>query len=245
MDIEVLRSTGLNEREAKLYLALLDLGSSTIGPLMEKTDIPSSKIYEILHRLEEKGLANHIIIKKQKKYQASDPEIILQQMELKQEKFKEYLKNLKEQQKLAQEKQYAEFYEGREAIFSIWRSIVKLANPGDEYYSFSLDEEHADPIIAAFVSNLTLLRQEKKLKIKVISNESNRKLLKKVYTKKELKIVNHRFTDIDYPDGIVIINDEILMMEWEGTPSAIKIKSRTFADSYKRFFNEVYNKGKK
>ena len=56
MDIKILEETGFSKREAKIYLKLLELGATTSGPLIDKTDVPSSKIYEVLNRLEEKGL---------------------------------------------------------------------------------------------------------------------------------------------------------------------------------------------
>ena len=62
-EVSILEDLGLSKREAKAYLALLELGSTTVGEIIKKTDIPSSKIYEVLDRLMKKGLVSYVIIK--------------------------------------------------------------------------------------------------------------------------------------------------------------------------------------
>jgi len=70
---EALQELGLNRRESICYTALLELGSSKTGAIVKKTGIPSSKIYEILDKLINRGLVSYIKIGKIKHYQASDP----------------------------------------------------------------------------------------------------------------------------------------------------------------------------
>lgn len=55
MALEVLEELGLTKSEIKVYLALLELGQSTTGPVVDKAEIASSKIYEILEKLVNKG----------------------------------------------------------------------------------------------------------------------------------------------------------------------------------------------
>ena len=51
---ELLEEIGLTKSEIKVYLALLELGSSTTGPIVDKSKASSSKIYEILDKLMQK-----------------------------------------------------------------------------------------------------------------------------------------------------------------------------------------------
>ena len=60
MDTSTLREAGLTEGEIKVYLALLELGSSTTGPIVDKSGISRSIIYQILEKLMEKGLVSFI-----------------------------------------------------------------------------------------------------------------------------------------------------------------------------------------
>ena len=78
MDISILKEAGLTEGEIKVYLALLELGSSTTGPIIEKSRIARSIVYQILNKLEQKGLVSHVTKAKRKHYQAAEPNKILE-----------------------------------------------------------------------------------------------------------------------------------------------------------------------
>jgi len=57
----ILKEIGLTEGEIKIYLALLELGSSSITSIIKRSGISGSKAYEVLDRLAKKGLVNFII----------------------------------------------------------------------------------------------------------------------------------------------------------------------------------------
>ena len=56
----------LTEGEAKVYEALLFLGSSTVGPIVTRSKVSYSNIYEVCDRLTAKGLVSHIVKEKTK-----------------------------------------------------------------------------------------------------------------------------------------------------------------------------------
>lgn len=77
MDLTSLREAGLTDGEIKVYLALLELGSSTTGPIVDKSGIARSIIYQILEKLMQKGIVS-VITKEQTKYfQAAEPSKLL------------------------------------------------------------------------------------------------------------------------------------------------------------------------
>ena len=53
-----------------------------------------------------------------------------------------------------------------------------------------------------------------------------------------------RYTTATNPEGTIILGDNLVLVEWEGEPSAVRIKSRTFAHNYKAYFEEEYAQGK-
>jgi sugar-specific transcriptional regulator TrmB len=57
----VLQEVGLTKAEAKVYIALLKLGSSTIGSILRQSGLHSSVVYNFLQRLQEKGLIAYTI----------------------------------------------------------------------------------------------------------------------------------------------------------------------------------------
>ncbi|NLE03210.1 MAG: TrmB family transcriptional regulator, partial [Crenarchaeota archaeon] len=89
---ESLQEIGLTEYESRAYIKLVEKGPSTAGNISKLTSIPYSKIYEVLLRLEKKG-----IIETQKGrpiiFKAIKPSIAIKEIEtqLKNKIEKEYL----------------------------------------------------------------------------------------------------------------------------------------------------------
>jgi HTH-type transcriptional regulator, sugar sensing transcriptional regulator len=102
VNTELFKELGFTEREIKVYLALIELGSSTIGPICSKTKLQASKVYETLDKLQEKGLVSFTIVSKTKHFQSSDPTEILNMLDERKRQFKEVIVELKEKQKFAE-----------------------------------------------------------------------------------------------------------------------------------------------
>ena len=66
MEFNALKDAGLTDGEAKVYLALLELGSSTTGPIIHKSKIAKSIVYQILEKLMQKGLVSYVTKEKTK-----------------------------------------------------------------------------------------------------------------------------------------------------------------------------------
>ena len=58
MEREILREIGLTDSETKVYLALLELGDSTRGEIVNTAGIAGSKLYEIIDKLQDRGLVS-------------------------------------------------------------------------------------------------------------------------------------------------------------------------------------------
>ena len=64
-----LKSVGFTSAEIKVFMALLELGSSTVTQIVEKSGTTSSKIYELLDKLIRKGLVSQVIKAGRKYYE--------------------------------------------------------------------------------------------------------------------------------------------------------------------------------
>jgi len=74
---EELKNFGLTENEARVYLAIVEIGEATTTPIRKKTDIHMSRVYEALNSLVEKGLVSYFLKNNVKHFQASDPKILI------------------------------------------------------------------------------------------------------------------------------------------------------------------------
>ena len=86
---ELLEKIGLTNAESKVYLALLELGSSTAGPIIDKAKITPSKVYELLDKLQRKGLASVVTKENTRHYEAASPERLIDYLEERERNLKE------------------------------------------------------------------------------------------------------------------------------------------------------------
>src|SRR3989338_3750233 len=141
MNIEILETIGLTKAEIKVYLALLEIGSSTTGPIVEKSGASSSKIYEILEKLIQKGLASFVIESGMKYFEAAQPSRLLDYMREKEEsltKQRQELQNiipeLELKRKYSKQKSEATIFRGLKGVKTAYEDILNTLKPGDEYY---------------------------------------------------------------------------------------------------------------
>jgi len=73
----LISSLGLNQKEAKIYLALLELGEASVQEIAKTSGIKRTSIYFIIEDLKKKGLALEIKSKKHVRFMAEDPKNVL------------------------------------------------------------------------------------------------------------------------------------------------------------------------
>ena len=77
---KVLVELGFSVNEAKVYLALTELGASSATRISEKSHLHRPNVYESLIKLVEKGLVTNVVRDKVKYFETTDPENIITQI---------------------------------------------------------------------------------------------------------------------------------------------------------------------
>jgi sugar-specific transcriptional regulator TrmB len=123
--VESLKNLGLNEKEAKVYLALLQLGRTTAYNVAVKSELKKPTTYVILNQLVEKGFAYNIPRAKKQLYAAESPDqcfaIAKERMEFSENSLPELLALTKGRK----DKVNVSYYEG---LGGIRESYGKLVN---------------------------------------------------------------------------------------------------------------------
>ncbi|MGV8168506.1 MAG: TrmB family transcriptional regulator [Candidatus Nanoarchaeia archaeon] len=249
MDDSALHQLGLNDSEIKVYFALLELESSTVGKIIEKSGVADSKIYFLLESLKKKGLVSFVIKNNVKHFQAASPENLVRLISDKEKQLSEQKKLLTEKiipeielkRKLTREKQEATVFEGFEGFRSALNQALDVMEQGEEYLVFLLGEELLQKNIVNFFNNYHLRRAEKKVKVRFIGKASLRNKLDQY---KKYKLSKTRFTSQKYPVGTVIFKDRVMTMLFEDEPVVFLMKSKKMHDRYKEYFEEVWSSAK-
>lgn len=239
MEKDVLRDLGFSEREIKVYLALLELGSTTVGPIAAKTRLQHSKVYQTLEKLIDRGLVTFVLKSKTKYFQAEEPKQILSIIKEKERNLQEILPKLEQKIQKAQNPQTAKVYEGYKAIKSMFDSILDELDSKSYYYVFAFKDEYLEsPLASRFLRNVHQRLSEKKVDDRLIAQESIEKEFKKTYS--DIKNIKFKFTKFNFPFGLMIINNKIINWIWGERPTSIEIVSEQIANQYKKFFLDMW-----
>jgi predicted transcriptional regulator len=239
MDTSALEDLGLTNAEIKIYLALLELGTSTAGPILQRTKLQNSVVHMTLHKLVEKGFVSYVIKGKIKHYQAADPKNILIFMDQRKRRFETLLPELIVRQK-KQEKQEAEVFVGLKAFKIMLYGLVQDSRPGDEYVYFAFytkDEKMAEFVQESIYKPFDEERDKRKIVVRGIAPKEIR------YQFRNRK-PDMLFVDFPIPTNISIFHDKVLFTPFEYEPVAFLIHSRQLADSLRLFFYSIWNKYK-
>ncbi len=240
MEDGILRELGFSEREIKIYLALLSLGQTTVGPIAAKTRMQHSKVYQTLEKLIDKGLVSFVIKSKTRHFEAQDPKHILGFIKEKERRFAEILPDLQQMKSFSDEQQLATVYEGEKSMDSMFNSMLDDLKPGSSYYIFALKQDYWSVSCLRFLRKLHMRISEKRSDNRLILHNS----VKKAFMKNsgDIKNIKYRFTKLNLPPGLMIIDDKVINWSWGERPTAVEIKSRQIAKQYKVFFLEVWER---
>ncbi|PIN93241.1 hypothetical protein COU54_03895 [Candidatus Pacearchaeota archaeon CG10_big_fil_rev_8_21_14_0_10_31_24] len=242
MDVTILEDLGLTQAEIKVYISLLELGSSSAGRILEKAGIQNSVTHRALNSLIEKGLISYILEGKKKIYQATNPENFHDFIDDKRKRFDKLLPELKKRQGASKSNSLGEIFKGKRGITQMY--ITLLNSNGKEYNTFGGGDEVAYEIMGdMWWKNLHVRRITKKIPSRQVFDESIRKFGDELNKKKMSKV---KFLPKEYAQlqETVIIGDYVGIAIFRDSPYGILIKDKVLADAYRQQFEILWNKAK-
>jgi HTH-type transcriptional regulator, sugar sensing transcriptional regulator len=247
MQTEILQNIGLTEGEIRVYLALIKLGPSTTGPIVDRSEVSSSKIYNILERLIQKGLISYTIKEKTRHYQAENPLKIKNYIDKKEKSLQQQKKEINKlipelQQQMQTQKTIAEaqIYKGFKGIQTIIDNSYNSLKKGETFYALGIPS-YQEPKYHEYWSKEDHPRRIK-LGIKV-------KLLFNLNTPKEVLKNRNSFwgsearympIPIETPSWILIYKDTAVIILQGDEPMAIEITNPKIAHSFKEYFDAFW-----
>lgn len=238
---------GLTKGEAKVYVALIELGSCTVGPIVKKSGVAYSNIYEILERLKTKGLTSFIIKGKRRYFQAARPENLSDYLEKREKEIKsqkeilsKLLPSLSSLHQIKPE-QEAEIFVGFKGLKAAYLKMAENYK-GEEWTFFYIHQEEYSRESDIFYRNMSKwFKRLPDLSARGICNEEYRKS-KYIQGATYMKI---RYVSFPIPGTIDICRNRILLVSWSARPVAFLMTSQEVADTMSEYFESVWKVAKK
>lgn len=249
MDLSSLKEAGLTEGEIKVYVALLEIGLSTSGPIIEKSGIARSIIYQILEKLMQKGLVSQITKEKTHFYQAAQPTKILDYIEERKNKLelnKNIVEKLIPQLLLKQQttpKSETNMYFGFKGIRTAHEHTYLKLKKGEEYCYLGIPsqqplEQHLywqrDHVKCEKTGIRRRLLFNRGTPLEVLKNRNSYKFC-------EARIME---SDVITPASFNIFKDTILIILQVPQAIAVEIINQEIANSFQSYFEEYWKRSK-
>jgi len=176
MELTVFKKLGLSDKEIKVYLGLIKSGAISVRGLSEKVSLNRGTVYDMLKRLQEKGLASFYLQETKQKFVAEEPERLMRLVQEREERLEEIKDNfgslipeLRSLMEKGGNRPTSKFYEGKTGIKQILEDVLATTDLSEikEYYIYSATNV-SDDINAAY-PNFTKYRIRKKIRVKAIS----------------------------------------------------------------------------
>ena len=243
MDVSILEDLGLTQAEIKIYMTLLELGSSTAGKILKKSKLQNSVMHRALNSLIEKSIINYILEGRRKIYQATDPEHFYNFIDEKKSRFTDILPELKKKQKLAKKKEKATVYKGIRGIKEIYSLMI--SQKSKEYNTFGGGIQVTYQVMGeTWWKNLHTRRIANKLKSRQVFDESIRKFGKELDKRQlsQVKFLPKQFAQLT---ETVIVGNKVAIIVFTENPYGFLIEDKIVTDSYRKQFELLWKMAKK
>jgi sugar-specific transcriptional regulator TrmB len=134
--VQELQKSGFTDKEALVYVSVLELGGAFPSRIAEYSGIRRSTAYNVLVALSVRGIVNEIEKKKKIFYQVESPEKILRHANNRLQQAKDTIDNInsiipeiKNIYNIGNNSPKITYYTGREGIFSIYEDMVSYKKP--------------------------------------------------------------------------------------------------------------------
>lgn len=232
----IIENVGLSKKEARVYLAALEIGSNPVSKIATKARINRVTAYDIMEKLAKRGLVTSFTRAKVKYYSATDPELITNEFKKKVEELETALPHLKQ---LSGEvtKPKVMSYESLEAIKKIYKEVLASEKEILLYSNIKDVESHW----SAYTEEFERKRMDYEVPLRLIAVDNERGKFFKDYDdefgRKTRLAPQEQF---DFNSHTIIYDHKVAIISF-GSPVGVVIEDAQIADSYRALFEMNWN----
>jgi sugar-specific transcriptional regulator TrmB len=234
---------GFSKKKATVFLALLQLGETSIAEIAQKAKLKRTTVYNILPELLDEGLVATTTTQGRKRYFVTDPRIIVKLMETKIETTKSLLPLLMALHSVSVHQPKISLFEGENGARQIYEDTLSIS-PGNTISGF-IGDLQTNPIPEKELALYIKARIDRKIKNKVIVAPSPYAEFLKKNAEKELREVKTftGTTSIKMPSvDIKIYGNKIAIISYRENFLGVVIESRDISQMCRILFEALWDK---
>ena len=240
-----LKEIGLTEGEARAYCSLVEKQGASAPEVSRLLGTQKSAAYFCLERLVAKGLASQLLVGKVRRFYPAPVQNVVEKIGEKTASLEKTRVDLLEFAKTfvpGKSSVSARLFQGWKGMESAFQDLLGEAEKNQEYLIFSINvPEPMFPRFRRFIKRLHKQRIEMKIPSRVLVSKELRKTLGMDREKEPFIKVKYLPSELAAPSVINVYRDKTLIAIWSEEPNGLLIESKTTADSFKNYFQLLWN----
>jgi sugar-specific transcriptional regulator TrmB len=236
---ELLTHAGLSKKEAAVYTALLERGALSLMDISRDTHINRPALYELLPRMQKKGLVSLVKNKRRVQYKAESPDHILRAYRENHKDIADRLEALSLEYGHAQhDKPLIKYFEGRHGVIFVFDDVAHTLPRGGAFFRYSARKGKDLPDFEQSYYRKT--RDTKRIERLVITS-ADRAKEKEPKLDRHVKAIPKDFDLFEDNISLVIYGDKIAYIDYESNTAFI-VESHKIARFQEKLFKLLYKK---
>ena len=235
-----LRDFGLSDNEITVYLAVLNKGTIKPADLAKQTGFARPYIYDVLQRLQEKGIVGTILQNQKRCYAALPPKQLVEVSKQRLEALEKVAQKLESLRLKPVQDIHVELQTGKFVFRTLLNDILIHLKKGDEALFYGVDDDflmRIDPLIKPRLDQYLAKIVRNGITERLIAKEGNTIL-------PQAKTAVYRFLPKETIGNLAFVTyaDRLAMFLWGEPHHLIFIQSKRVADSYRNQFDILWEK---
>lgn len=221
---------GLSDKEARLYMAGLELGSFSVLEIATKSGLKRPTCYVIIQELIKRGLVSIVINEKKKPYKIEHPTVFIRQAKNNLKYAEQIVPSLSTILSKEQEKPKMKYYFGQKGMQNIYDDL--LVTRSKTMYYVSSTRSQIETVGEEFLKDYVRRRAAKGIKVKTIRMRKTQSTEPLFNNSKEMqREIRYAPKGVFIPDTVCVIGNKVGVVFTERGNFGFIIESHEFSQT--------------
>jgi len=237
---EILEKFGLSEKESAVYLAILQLGQSSILEIAKKSELKRTTVYRLIDELIKRGLITKVPKAKKNLFVAENPDTLLENLAQKEKMIKESLPLFQAIYNASETKPKVKFFEGKEGIKTLLYDSLKNNKAKEVLWIWPIRDAIQ---VLGKEENLRYIMERTRLRIKAKNIRPKEKELgikEQAPSRKYLREVRFSPKELEYSITVGIYENKVAVFSSEKENFGFLIESTEFSQLMKQIYKILW-----
>ncbi len=237
---KVLQEIGLSDNEAKVYFASLSLGSTTVLSISRAAVIKRTTVYSVIESLKMKGLIAEEIKGLKTTYVANSPDRLKEVLEERKNILAEHFDELKTLYNLNDQGGTLRYYEGLEAVKSVYDDVLNDMRSGG-YYLVVGDIKRWNELDPKFFGKFVERRAKMNVDMRLLSTDSLDARRSKQFERNFNQKVKILPEGTNLSTSLIVTPQKVVIHQYNLPISAIVIQTKSAIQLQKEMFEIMWS----